>query len=88
MLNSKSGTNEHPTRPFELRICGFFSWPSPPSFFAFKPPNYRLQTQLKSKSGMNGHPIRPFRTIIELPDSPMNKGGFYAFKPCNYGLQT
>ena len=49
MLDSKSGTNEHPTRPFELRICGIFSWPSPPGFFAFKPCNYGLQEQLISK---------------------------------------
>ena len=46
MLKSKSGTNEHPIKPFELRICGIFSWQLPRGSFAFKPTNYGLQERL------------------------------------------
>ena len=80
ILQSKSGTNEHPIKPFDARICGIFSWHLPPGFFTFKPCNYGLHMKIKSKSGMNGHPISPFDTIIEPWDSPINSPGFYELK--------
>ena len=57
ILKSKSGMNDHPIKPFDTRMCGSKSWPSPRGFFTFKPCKYELQMKLDSKSGMNGHHI-------------------------------
>ena len=75
MLDSKSGTNEHPTRPFDTRICvGEFVHPSY-VFIVSKHPTILSRRKLKSKSGMNWHPIRPFDTRI-------CGGEFWASPPC------
>ena len=47
ILKNKSGTNEHPIKPFDARICGIFSRQLPPGFFTFKPCNYGLQMEVK-----------------------------------------
>ena len=87
MLDSKSGTNDHPISPFDTRFCVSEFWTSQPCFYRVKTPNYGLQTQLKSKSGMNRHPIRPFDTIICVSEFWASQLSFLTFKPCKYTHQ-
>ena len=46
MIVSKSGTNEHPTRPFDTRTCVFF-WTPQLYFYRVKTPYYIAQEELK-----------------------------------------
>ena len=86
MLDSKSGTNDHPISPFDTRMCLISGHTSHVSNVS-KHQSLLLKWKSKSKSGMNGHPTRPFDTIIEPVDSPMNSLGFYGLKTPNYRLQ-
>ena len=87
ILKSKSGTNEHPIKPFDARICGIFSWPSAQVFLRSNHATMGSKWKLKNKSGMNGHPIRPFDTIICVSEFWAFQLSFLTLKPCNYGLQ-
>ena len=49
ILDNKSGTNEHPTRLLDTRICGGEFWAFQLCFYSFKPCNYGLQRRLMSK---------------------------------------
>ena len=51
ILDSKSGTNDHPIRPFDTRICGGEIWTSQLCFYRVKPPNYIVQMEVKKYIG-------------------------------------
>ena len=47
ILKSKSGMNDHPTRPFDTNICGVKFWASQLCFYGLKTPNYTPQKEVK-----------------------------------------